>query len=326
MIVFKFLEYIELIEDIRGFMSKSTELQVFQPQLPQLAKLSQLPQLPLGSLETYIQRVNEVPILTLEEEQKLALQFKEQGDLSSAQQLVLAHMRYVVRVARGYMGYGLPLADLIQEGAVGLMKAVKRFEPQMGVRLVSFAVHWIKAEIHEYILKNWRIVKIATTKAQRKLFFNLRSAKKRLGWSTKEEVDAIAAELGVQPDDVRCMEERLNARDTSFDLPVDMSSQDKEHTLVPAEYIEDSQANPSLQYETNNWEAHSENQLSLAINKLDPRSRDILEKRWLLENDKATLQDLADQYKVSQERIRQLEKNALNKLKLVMEKAMAEAA
>lgn len=290
----------------------TTALQLFEPKLP------------LGSLEAYIQRVNNVPMLTFEEEQQLATDLQEKSDLAAAQRLVLAHLRYVVKVSRGYLGYGLPLADLIQEGTVGLMKAVKRFDPKVGVRLVSFAVHWIKAEIHEYILKNWRIVKIATTKAQRKLFFNLRSAKKRLGWSTQEEVEAIAQDLGVHPKEVRDMEERLNAKDTAFDLPVDTAQMEKESkSLVPAEYLEDSAANPAFQLENNNWESHSENQLALAFKKLDPRSQDILEKRWLLENNKSTLQDLADHYQISPERVRQLEKNALQKLRHYMGDAIA---
>lgn len=275
------------------------------------------PQLPIGSLEAYIQRINDIPILTVEEEHRLATQFQEQGDLKAAQQLVLAHLKYVARVSRGYLGYGLPLGDLIQEGTVGLMKAVKRFDPKIGVRLVSFAVHWIKAEIHEYILRNWRIVKIATTKAQRKLFFNLRSAKKRLGWSTKEEVDTIASDLGVSHAEVRRMEERLNARDVGFDLPVANSDSDSGHTWVPSEYLEDQAANPAAQLETENWDASADGQLKVAFEKLDPRSQAILEKRWLSDN-KETLQTLAEIYQVSPERIRQLESNALKKLKQLM--------
>ncbi len=293
-------------------MSNTTALQVFQPQLP------------LGSLEAYIQRVNMVPMLTLEEEQDLAKNLQENGDIQAAQRLVLAHLKYVVRVAKGYMGYGLNLGDLIQEGSVGLMKAVKRFDPSMGVRLVSFAVHWIKAEIHEFILKNWRIVKVATTKAQRKLFFNLRSAKKRLGWSSSEEVVAVANDLGVQPAEVRRMEERLNARDVSFDLPTEADPED--NALVPAEYLEDQDSNPAAAFEHMNSEVHSEGLLKVAFQRLDARSRDILEKRWLLEDKRATLQDLADIYQVSPERIRQLEKSALDKLKLAIGNAMEEQA
>ncbi len=275
------------------------------------------PQLPIGSLEAYIQRINDIPILTVEEEYRLATQFQEQGDLKAAQQLVLAHLKYVARVSRGYLGYGLPLGDLMQEGTVGLMRAVKRFDPKMGVRLVSFAVHWIKAEIHEYILRNWRIVKIATTKAQRKLFFNLRGIKKRLGWSTQEEVETIAKDLGVSHAEVRRMEERLNARDVGFDLPVANTDSDSTHNWVPSEYLEDQAANPALQLETENWDASADSQLKMAFQKLDPRSQAILEKRWLSTN-KETLQALAEIYQVSPERIRQLENNALKKLKQLM--------
>lgn len=278
------------------------------------------PSLPMGSLEAYIQRVNEVPLLTHEEEIELATRLQEKGDLKAAQALVLSHLRYVVRVSRGYMGYGLPLGDLMQEGTVGLMKAVKRFDPKVGVRLVSFAVHWIKAEIHEYILKNWRIVKVATTKAQRKLFFNLRSAKKRLGWASQAEVDAVARDLGVAAAEVRRMEERLNARDMHFDHPVNEDSSEHAHR-VPSEFLEDAQANPALALESRNWEEFTENRLKVAMNQLDTRSQDILAKRWLQEDSKATLHDLAERYQVSPERIRQLEKNALSKLKVAMEAA-----
>lgn len=279
----------------------TTALQVIQPQLPQ------------GSIEAYLQRVNEIPLLSPEEEFKLATQFKESQDLKAAQQLVLSHLRYVVKVARGYLGYGLPLGDLIQEGSIGLMKAVKRFDPTMGVRLVSFAVHWIKAEIHEYVLRNWRIVKVATTKAQRKLFFNLRSAKKRLGWSSAEEVNAIAEDLGVSAEEVLRMEERLNARDSAFDAPVDEAEGEVAH--IPARYLEDTNSNPMLQIEDQNWSNHSEDRLKQALSSLDSRSQDILARRYLIEDSKSTLQDLADHYQVSPERIRQLEKNALLKLK-----------
>jgi len=274
------------------------------------------PQLPIGSPEAYIQRVNAIPYLSPEEEYALAAQYQEQGDLQAAQKLVLAHLRYVVRVARGYLGYGLPLLDLVQEGTVGLMKAVKRFDPNMGVRLVSFAVHWIKAEMHEYVLRNWRIVKVATTKAQRKLFFNLRSAKKRLGWSSQAEIDAVAKDLGVSPVEVRRMEERLNARDMQFDAPTeDCQENHASRALAPAEYLEDETANPAFQLEAENWGEHAENRFKNAFRTLDPRSQDIIEKRWLLEDKKSTLQELAESYQVSPERIRQLEKHALLKLK-----------
>ena len=275
------------------------------------------PQLPIGSLEAYIQRINDISILTLEQEQYLATQFQAHGDLKAAQQLVLAHLRYVAHVSRGYLGYGLPLGDLIQEGTVGLMKAVKRFDPKIGVRLVSFAVHWIKAEIHEYILRNWRIVKVATTKAQRKLFFNLRSAKKRLGWSTQKEVETIASELGVSQAEVQRMEERLNARDVGFDLPAANADREGSRTGVSPEYLEDRAANPAIQLEAENWDASTGGQLKIAFEQLDPRSQVILEKRWLCDN-KETLQTLAEIYQVSTERIRQIESNALKKLKQLM--------
>jgi RNA polymerase sigma-32 factor len=278
-----------------------TDLQVFNPLLP------------IGSIEAYLQRINQIPLLTQEEEYTFAHQLQQHGDLKAAQKLILAHIRYVARVARGYMGYGLPLGDLIQEGTVGLMKAVKRFNPDMGVRLVSFAVHWIKSEIHEFILRNWRIVKIATTKAQRKLFFNLRSAKKRLGWFTNEEVTTLAADLKVSTAEVRRMEQRLNARDTHFDLPTDQGEDTT--AFSPVEYLEDAQANPETELINNNWESHTEGHLKTALLQLDPRSRDILEKRWLLEDNKSTLQELAAIYKVSPERIRQLEKSAMLKIK-----------
>lgn len=272
-------------------------------------------QLPIGSLEAYIERVNQAPYLTQEEEYHYALNLKEKGDLMAAQQLVLSHLRYVVRIARGYMGYGLALNDLIQEGSIGLMKAVKRFDPAFGVRLVSFAVHWIKAEIHEFILRNWRIVKVATTKPQRKLFFNLRSAKKRLGWFTQDEVEAVAKDLGVCPKEVLRMEERLNAKDVQFDLPVHEDATEK-RLLTPAEYLEDTSENPEEHLENKNWEEHSDDQLKIALQKLDQRSQFILEKRWLVpDQKKATLQELANTYNISPERVRQLEKNALDKLR-----------
>lgn len=275
------------------------------------------PLLPIGSIEAYLQRINQIPLLTAEEEHRFATEFHQHGDLKAAQKLVLAHIRYVARVARGYMGYGLPLGDLIQEGTIGLMKAVKRFDPTMGVRLVSFAVHWIKSEIHEFVLRNWRIVKIATTKAQRKLFFNLRSATKRLGWFTNEEVETLAQDLGVSAKEVRRMEQRLDARtkDTCFDLSHKEGEDDVHHTLCPAEYLEDQRANPEIQVETHNWNMHAEGQLKHALIQLDPRSRDILEKRWLTEDKKSTLQELAETYNVSPERIRQLEKTAMLKIK-----------
>lgn len=285
-------------------MNHCTDIQVVNPMLP------------IGSIEAYLQRINQIPLLTLEEEQDLATQLQQHGDLQAAQKLILAHIRYVARIARGYMGYGLPLSDLIQEGTVGLMKAVKRFNPTIGVRLVSFAVHWIKSEIHEFILRNWRIVKIATTKAQRKLFFNIRKAKKRLGWFTQEEVTTLARDLGVSETEVRRMEQRLDARsqDECFDPLISDDDKDK-HLLSPADYLEDQRANPEAQLAAENWSISSEGQLKDALLKLDPRSRDILERRWLSEDKKSTLQELAEMYNVSPERIRQLEKTAMLKIK-----------
>ncbi len=273
---------------------------------------------PTGSLEAYRAAVNSFPLLSAEEERELAERYRRDNDLDAAWQLVLSHLRFVVRIARGYSGYGLAEADLIQEGNIGLMKAVKRFDPSVGVRLVSFAVHWIRAEIHEFILRNWRIVKVATTKAQRKLFFNLRSAKKRLGWMNKEEVDAVAEDLGVKSATVMEMEQRLNAHDASFDPQV---SQDGDNDyLAPAGYLEDLRFEPGQQAEDDDWESHSGDRLEQAMGRLDERSRVIIEKRWLTE-DKTTLQDLADRFGVSAERIRQLEKNAMKKLKSAMDTA-----
>ena len=263
-----------------------------------------------GSLDAYLQAVHTIPMLSEDEERQLAEQYRDHEDLDAARRLVLSHLRFVARVARGYSGYGLPQADLIQEGNVGLMKAVKRFDPTLGVRLVSFAVHWIRAEIHEYILRNWRIVKVATTKAQRKLFFNLRSAKKRLGWMNHQEVEAVAADLGVPSRTVLEMEQRLHARDTSFDLPVDADGD----VAAPSGWIEDRRFNPEQQVEAEEWEASSTRSLYEALETLDDRSRSILTRRWLQE-DKTTLQELADEYGVSAERIRQIEKNAMKKLR-----------
>ncbi len=272
--------------------------------------------LPVGSLESYEQILNRIPMLSVEEEKSLAIRFREQNDLEAAKRLVMSHLRFVVRVSRGYKGYGLPQADLIQEGNIGLMKAVKRFDPAIGVRLVSFAVHWIRAEIHEYILRNWRIVKVATTKAQRKLFFNLRSAKKRLGWMNQDEVDSVAQELGVPSKTVLEMEQRLNAHDASFDAHGD---QDEDHDKpAPAAYLGDMRFEPSNSVEKEDWDDHSHGRLHNALATLDDRSRDILQKRWLSE-EKSTLQDLARHYAVSAERIRQLERNAIKKLRGVME-------
>lgn len=271
--------------------------------------------IPVGSLDAYIQRINSIPMLSKEEEIELANKLHKDGDLAAAQKLVTAHLRYVVRVAKGYMGYGLVLSDLVQEGTVGLMKAVKRFQPDKGVRLVSFAVHWIRAEIHEYVIKNWKIVKVATTKAQRKLFFNLRSAKKRLGWFTQEEINAVANDLGVKPEEVVQMEQRLNMSDIAFELPSSDPDSDKQH-LVPADYLKSPEIDPSVLLENQGWEQKTKEAFALAYKRLDERSQDIIQKRWLVEEgEKATLQDLAKKYSVSPERIRQLEANAINKLR-----------
>ena len=279
-----------------------------------------VPHLPIGSIDAYIYSVNQIPMLTAEEEQDCATRFQEQGDVEGARSLVLAHLRYVVRVARGYSGYGLPLSDLIQEGNVGLMKAVKRFDPKMGVRLVSFAVHWIKSEIHEYVLQNWRIVKVATTKSQRKLFFNLRQMKKRLGWMNKEEVDAIANDLGVTREDVMVMEQRLNAMDASFDA--DDSDDDDTHCkTAPATYLQAENSDPAQLYEQDNSGTQSREKLHFALARLDERSQDILQQRWLLDDKAVTLHALADKYNVSAERVRQLEKNAMKKLREYMDEA-----
>ncbi len=270
--------------------------------------------LPVGSLEAYIQRVNQIPLLSAEEEYTFAEQVQEQGDLEAARMLVLSHLRYVVRVARGYLGYGLPLSDLIQEGNVGLMKAVKRFKPTMGVRLVSFAVHWIKSEIHEFVIQNWRIVKIATTKAQRKLFFNLRHMKKRLGWSSTQEVSEIAETLGVKREDVWEMERRLNAMDESYDM-TSADDDDRPSRAIPAEYLHDNSTNPAHIFEQTDTSADECERLHTALACLDERSRDILQHRWLTEDKSLTLHHLAKKYGVSAERVRQLEKNAMKKLR-----------
>lgn len=271
---------------------------------------------PGQDLNAYIQVANSFPVLSVEREQDLAHRLHEKSDLDAARELVLSHLRFVVHIAKSYSGYGLPQADLIQEGNVGLMKAVKRFDPNVGVRLVSFAVHWIKAEIHEYVLRNWRIVKVATTKAQRKLFFNLRSAKKGLGWLNNEEVEAIAQDLDVKPQTVRQMESRLSAHDAAFDGYSD--DDDEQAYQAPAYYLEDHRYNPATELEDSDWAADSASRLQSAMAELDDRSRDILQKRWLTDS-KATLHELADVYGVSAERIRQLEKNAMNKVKKMME-------
>ena len=267
---------------------------------------------PGASLEAYVNSVNSIPMLTPERERELAERLFYNQDLEAARQMVLAHLRFVVHIAKSYSGYGLAQSDLIQEGNVGLMKAVKRFNPEMGVRLVSFAVHWIKAEIHEFILRNWRIVKVATTKAQRKLFFNLRSQKKRLAWLNNDEVQAVASTLGVEPREVREMESRLTGQDMAFDPASD--ADDDTAFQSPAQYLEDNRYDPARQLEESDWSDNSSANLHEALEGLDERSRDILYQRWLAE-DKATLHELAAKYNVSAERIRQLEKNAMNKLK-----------
>ena len=269
---------------------------------------------PTGSLEAYIQAARSTPVLSAEEERELAVRLQEQGDLDAAQQLVLSHLRFVVHVARGYSGYGLAQADLIQEGNIGLMKAVKRFDPNVGVRLVSFAVYWIRAEIHEFILRNWRIVKVATTKAQRKLFFNLRSAKQRLGWFNHDEVKTVAEELGVSTKDVLEMESRMSGQDIGFDEPDD---DDERPTFSPVAYLEDMSQEPSASIEADDWEQHNNARLANALDGLDDRSQDIIKQRWLSEQ-KTTLHELADKYGISAERIRQLENNAIKKLKTAL--------
>ena len=269
---------------------------------------------PLGSLDAYLDRVSRIPVLSREEERKLAEQFRNKDDLAAARQLVLAHLRFVVHIARGYSGYGLRIGDLIQEGNVGLMKAVKRFDPSMNVRLVSFAVHWIRAEIHEYVLRNWRLVKIATTKAQRKLFFNLRRLKKNLAWLSVEETAAVARDLGVSPAEVTEMEKRLAARDMSFDPAPEA---DEEELYSPAAYLPAPDADPAMQVEDAESEDDSHEQLRGALGRLDARSRDIVQRRWM-SDDKATLHELAGKYRVSAERIRQIEVSALGKLRGLM--------
>jgi RNA polymerase sigma-32 factor len=267
----------------------------------------------IGSIDAYVGAVNQIPVLSLDEEQDLARRFRLSEDLDAAKHLVLSHLRFVVHVARGYNGYGLQMADLVQEGNIGLMKAVKRFDPDQGVRLVSFAVHWIRAEMHEFILRNWRIVKVATTKAQRKLFFNLRKSKTRLGWMNAEEVRAVAADLNVSEREVLEMESRLSGRDIGFDAPAD---EDDEHAPPsPAAYLRTEAEDPSQIYERADDEDNQLELLREGLANLDARSRDIIKRRWLDADSKITLQELADEYGVSAERIRQIEANALKKMK-----------
>lgn len=266
---------------------------------------------PQGNLDSYIRIANQYPILSAEQEKELAERYYYDEDLEAAKQLILSHMRFVIHIARGYLGYGLPLADLIQEGNIGLMKAVKRFDPNVGVRLVSFAVHWVKAEIHEYVLKNWRIVKVATTKAQRKLFFNLRKNKHRLAWFNEDEIQKVADDLGVSPQEVREMESRMTGQDLGFDLPV---GEDDSDAYTPSMYLEDNSSNFADELEDEEQMGEATAQLAYALSTLDERSQDIIKTRWLDEN-KATLQELADKYNISAERVRQLENVALKKIK-----------
>jgi len=276
----------------------------------QLQQMKSLP-VPVDGLQSYMRHVNAESLLSQEEEYELAKRYREQGDLFAAQRLVLSHLRYVARIAKMYSGYGLQVADLIQEGSIGLMKAVKRFDPDMKVRLVSFAVHWIKSEIHEYVIRNWRIVKVATTKAQRKLFFKLRQNKHRLGWFSQQEVAQVAHDLGVTTKDVLEMESRLNAHDTSFDISVD----DDTETVPPAQYLSAPQsADPAFAVSEGDWEMRAQNQLQVALQALESRSLDIISKRWLQEP-KASLKDLSEMHGISIERVRQLENVALRKLK-----------
>ncbi|MDI1230077.1 MAG: RNA polymerase sigma factor RpoH [Methylobacter sp.] len=274
--------------------------------------------LSVGTFDAYLNVVRQMPKLTVEQERELALKFRDDGDLEAARQLVMTNLRFVIHVARGYSGYGLSMPDIIQEGNIGLMKAVKRFDPDVGVRLVSFAVHWIKAEIHEYVIKNWGIVKVATTKAQRKLFFNLRKSKQDIGWLSNDEAVAIAKDLDVDVSIVYEMEKRLGSRDMSFDMPVDESAE--ESYVAPASYLHQHGTDPAVLLENSDWEGHEQDLLSGALSQLDERSLDILSSRWLTDK-KATLHELADRYNVSAERIRQLEQNAMKKVRAAVELA-----
>jgi RNA polymerase sigma-32 factor len=269
-----------------------------------------------GNLEAYIRQIHTIPMLTAEEERELALRLEQQNDLEAAQQLIMSNLRFVVKIARGYSGYGLPLSDLIQEGNIGLMKAVKRFSASHEVRLISYAVHWIKSEIHEFVLRNWRIVKVATTKPQRKLFFKLRSSKNRLGWFTPEEVNDVAETLGVKPETVLEMESRLSGSDVTFDPPT--NDNDDEHHFTPAAYLSDESADPAHRLEHDDSHSQKLSLMSDSLQTLDERSKDIIQRRWLNE-DKATLHELADEYQVSAERIRQIEKNALGRMRVAFE-------
>jgi RNA polymerase sigma-32 factor len=268
--------------------------------------------LSVGNLDAYIRQINSIPVLSAEEERELAIRLEQHNDLAAAQQLIMSNLRFVVKIARGYAGYGLPLSDLIQEGNIGLMKAVKRFSANHEVRLISYAVHWIKSEIHEFVLRNWRIVKVATTKPQRKLFFKLRSSKNRLGWFTNEEVNDVAKTLGVKPETVIEMESRLSGSDVTFDAPV--GEDDDEHHFTPSAYLSDDRADPAQLLEYDDRQSQELSLMEDSLKTLDERSHDIIQRRWLNE-EKATLHELAEEYQVSAERIRQLEKNALNKMR-----------
>ena len=267
---------------------------------------------PIGSFDAYVDTVSRIPVLSREDELELATRFHRDGDLDAARQLVLSHLRFVLHIARGYAGYGLPLGDLVQEGNVGLMKAVKRFDPAVGVRLVSFAVHWIRAEIHEYVLRNWRLVKVATTKAQRKLFFNLRKYKRNLGWLSADETRAVARDLGVSEREVTEMERRLSARDVSYD-PAPESDDDESASYSPAAYLPAPDADPAVAVERAEWDDDVSDRVAFAMTQLDARSQAILKARWM-DEPKATLHDLAERFGVSAERIRQIEANAIRKL------------
>jgi RNA polymerase sigma-32 factor len=290
-------------------MNAQTALIAHNPGLAGLALAG-----PIGSFDAYLERVGRIPVLSREQEQELAQRFRRDDDLHAARELVLSHLRFVVHIARGYAGYGLAMNDLVQEGNIGLMKAVKRFDPTVGVRLVSFAVHWIRAEIHEYVLRNWRLVKVATTKAQRKLFFNLRRMKKNLTWLSADETSAVAKDLGVSTAEVTEMERRLSARDLSFDVT---SENDEDDSYGPAAYLPAADADPAEQVEADQWNSSTQERLASAMQRLDERSRAILQRRWMTD-DKATLHELADEYGVSAERIRQIESSAISRLKTLL--------
>jgi RNA polymerase sigma-32 factor len=277
---------------------------------------------PVGSFDAYVEAVSNIPVLTRDQEQELAIRFRQDNDLDAARELVLSHLRFVVHIARGYMGYGLPLGDIVQEGNVGLMKAVKRFDPEVGVRLVSFAVHWIRAEIHEYVLRNWRLVKVATTKAQRKLFFNLRKHKQRLGWLSADETSAVARDLGVPEKEVTEMERRLASRDLSFDPTPGVEDSD-EKAYSPSAYLPAPDSDPAVAAENMEWDQDLSDRVSVAMSKLDDRSQAIIQARWMSEP-KATLHELAGEYGVSAERIRQIEANAIKKLRKLATASMTE--